>query len=193
MCSSRQLASLLSAYDSTHKAYVPDDVKKARARLKKQVYNRERFRLKRCHHQAELQMLSSEIQSLERHARELAYFKRSSLSWMDIAAVFKTERQLSEHQNRDLKAQIEEHKEKCRVLLACAKINLGDGERLPDELMDIDAAVVDGNDPTAIASSPPTTPASVDPLDSMLDNMEDLLQEPFYASSPIPSSTSVVC
>lgn len=187
MCSSRQLASLLTALDASHKAFVPDDVKKARARLKKQVYNRERFRLKRCHHQAELQMLQGEIAALERHARELAYFKRSSLSWVDIAAVFKHERTLSEHQNRDLKAQIEEHKEQCRVLLACAKINLGDHEDLPADLMEIDMAVT-GDAAAATGSCDGT--AALDPLDSMLDNMEHLLEEPFYASPPA-SATSV--
>ncbi|OQR82614.1 hypothetical protein ACHHYP_15727 [Achlya hypogyna] len=186
MCSSRQLASFLSAIDSSHKAYVPDDVKKARARLKKQVYNRERFRLKRCHHQAELQMLQAEIASLERHARELAYFKRSSLSWQDIAAVFKTERQLSEHQNRDLKAQIDDHKEQCRVLLTCAKINLADHETLPEELMEIDAAV--STDSSRDCSDSTPAPLVADPLDSMLDNMEHLLQEPFYASPTLATS-----
>ncbi|OQS05207.1 hypothetical protein THRCLA_02614 [Thraustotheca clavata] len=192
MCSSRQLAALISAYDSTHKAYVPDEIKKARARLKKQVYNRERFRLKRCHHQAELQTLQNEIRELEHRAKELAYFKRSSLPWKDIAAVFKQERQLSEHQNLDLKAQIEQHKEQCRMLLSCAKVNLGDHQQLPQEILEIENAVMKKSH-AIVDTNNTMTPfplPTMDPLDAMLESMDHILQEPFSTYSST-SCTSV--
>ncbi|OQR82612.1 hypothetical protein ACHHYP_15731 [Achlya hypogyna] len=94
------------------------DARKERARIKKQDYNRERLRQKRCQHLQERAALTKQLEELTATLqRAHLSHSRLLLPWHDVASALLDERSSSEATNRALKDQVRAHKHLCRAML----------------------------------------------------------------------------
>ncbi|EQC40624.1 hypothetical protein, variant [Saprolegnia diclina VS20] len=92
--------------------------RKERARIKKQDYNRERLRQKRCEHLTALTALTTEFKTLSATlARARATTSTSLLPWTAVAEALREERDLKEATNAALKQGVRRYRHLCRTML----------------------------------------------------------------------------